>query len=95
MPQGEPKLTDIAAHINLTPRTLQRRLEEEGHTFNALLDRERKNIAHDLLAHSEHSITEISFLLGFSDPSNFSRASKRWFSCAPIQHRQRSLGIAT
>ena len=95
LPQGEPKLTDIAAHINLTPRTLQRRLEEEGHTFNALLDRERKNIAHDLLAHSEHSITEISFLLGFSDPSNFSRASKRWFSCAPIQHRQRSLGIAT
>lgn len=93
--KGEPKLADIAALLNLTPRTLQRRLEEEGHTFNALLDNERKTLAHDLLAHTERSITEISFLLGFSDPSNFSRASKRWFGCSPIQHRQRSLKVTT
>lgn len=93
--KGEPKLADIAALLNITPRTLQRRLEEEGHTFNALLDRERKTLAHDLLAHSDRTITEISFLLGFSDPSNFSRASKRWFGCAPLQHRQRSLRILT
>lgn len=93
--KGEPKLADIATLLNLTPRTLQRRLEEEGHTFNALLDNERKTLAHELLAHTERSITEISFLLGFSDPSNFSRASKRWFACSPLQHRQRSLKIAT
>lgn len=93
--RGEPKLADIAARLNLTPRTLQRRLEEEGHTFNELLDNERKALAHDLLAHSERTITEISFLLGFSDPSNFSRASKRWFDCSPLQHRQRSLRILT
>ncbi|MDO5091514.1 MAG: AraC family transcriptional regulator ligand-binding domain-containing protein [Cardiobacteriaceae bacterium] len=93
--RGEPKLAEIAALLNMTPRTLQRRLEEEGHTFNALLDGERKNLAHDLLAHSDRTITEISFLLGFSDPSNFSRASKRWFGCAPLQHRQRSLRILT
>lgn len=93
--KGEPKLADIATHLNLTPRTLQRRLEEEEHTFNELLDQERKNLAHDMLAHSERSITEISFLLGFSDPSNFSRASKRWFDCSPLKHRQRSLGITT
>lgn len=93
--RGEPKLADIAALLNITPRTLQRRLEEEGHTFNELLDKERKTLAHDLLAHSDRTITEISFLLGFSDPSNFSRASKRWFGCAPLQHRQRSLRILT
>lgn len=93
--RGEPKLADIATLLNLTPRTLQRRLEEEGHTFNELLDNERKHLAHDLLAHSDRTITEISFLLGFSDPSNFSRASKRWFSCSPLQHRQRSLRILT
>lgn len=93
--RGEPKLADIATLLNITPRTLQRRLEEEGHTFNELLDNERKHLAHDLLAHSDRTITEISFLLGFSDPSNFSRASRRWFDCSPLQHRQRSLRIAT
>lgn len=93
--RGEPKLADIATLLNITPRTLQRRLEEEGHTFNELLDNERRELAHELLAHSDRTITEISFLLGFSDPSNFSRASRRWFDCSPIQHRQRSLRIMT
>lgn len=95
LPKGEPKLTDVASQLNLSPRTLQRRLEQEGRAFNVLLDQGKKNLAHDLLAHSDTAVTEISFLLGFSDPSNFSRACKRWFGCSPVQYRQRSLKLLT
>lgn len=93
--QGEPKLTDIAALLNITPRTLQRRLREENQTFQQLLDTERKNMAHELLAHSNRRIVEISYMLGFSDPSNLSRACKRWFGCSPAAHREQCLHIST
>lgn len=95
LPHGEPKLREVAEKMNLSPRTLQRRLEYEGATFNALLDTGKKELAHDMLAHSETSITEISFLLGFSDPSNFSRACNRWFGSSPQQYRFRALTLMT
>ena len=95
LPLGEPKLSKVAEEMNLSPRTLQRRLEFEGNSFNALLDSGKKEMAHDLLAHSETSITEISFLLGFSDPSNFSRACNRWFGSSPQQYRHRALSVVT
>lgn len=90
---GEPRLCDVAAKLNLSPRTLQRRLNEKGCSFNSLLDNIRHDMAHDLLMHSETSITEISFQLGFSDLSNFIRASHRWFGSTPMQHRASSLSI--
>ncbi|MDO1509273.1 MULTISPECIES: AraC family transcriptional regulator [unclassified Neisseria] len=91
---SEPRLCDIASKLNLSPRTLQRRLRDEGHSFNSLLDDIRQEIAHDLLMHSNQSITEIGFQLGFSDLSNFIRASHRWFGCTPLQHRENSLLIS-
>ncbi|ASK26984.1 AraC family transcriptional regulator [Neisseria chenwenguii] len=90
---GEPRLPDIAAKLHLTPRTLQRRLSSEGSSFNSLLDNLRYDMAHDLLMHSNLSITEIGFRLGFSDLSNFIRACHRWFGCTPQQHRENSLMI--
>ncbi|WP_454765127.1 AraC family transcriptional regulator ligand-binding domain-containing protein [Cupriavidus campinensis] len=93
LPAGEPKLCHVAREMNLSPRTLQRRLDNAGCSYRELLDNGRKVLARDLLAHSKTSITEISFLLGFSDPSNFSRASRRWFGCAPQQFRQRLLEV--
>lgn len=91
----EPKLSDIAAALNITPRTLQRRLREENHNFQELLDSERKNMAHEMLAHTNRSIVEISYMLGFSDPSNLCRASQRWFGHSPTEHRKICLNIQT
>lgn len=93
--KGEPKLEEVAKALNITPRTLQRRLREENNNFQDLLDGERKNIAHELLAHTKRSIVEISYMLGFSDPSNLCRASKRWFGHSPSEHREKCLRIQT
>ncbi|SDJ73224.1 transcriptional regulator, AraC family [Pseudomonas delhiensis] len=90
---GEPPLGQVARVMNLSPRTLQRRLDDAGCCYKQLVDNGRKEMAYDLLAHSETSVTEISFLLGFSDPSNFNRACHRWFDCSPQQFRQRMLCV--
>ena len=89
------RISDVAKRLNLSSRTLQRRLEVEGVTFAELLDRRRRQMAHDNLAHTENSITEIAYSLGFSDPSNFSRTCYRWFGAAPAAYRRRIRQIPT
>lgn len=92
---GQPKIKDVADALHLSARTLQRRLEREGVSFAELLDRLRRRLAHDQLAHSERPITEISYDLGFSDPSNFNRACNRWFGTAPAAYRKRMRKVPT
>lgn len=94
--RGEPaKIETVAQKVNLSARTLQRRLEEEKVTFAELLDGRRRQLAHDALAHSEISITEIAYTIGFADPSNFSRSCVRWFGTSPANYRKRIRGITT
>ena len=83
------KITSIARGINISSRTLQRRLEAEGTTFVDVVERYRKQMAHDALAHTEQSITEIAYSVGFSDLSNFSRKCYRWFGVSPAVYRKR------
>lgn len=92
---GQPKIAQVASQLHLSARTLQRRLEREGVTFAELLDRLRRRLAHDFLAHSDRPITQISYDLGFSDPSNFNRACNRWFGTAPAAYRKRMRTIPT
>ncbi len=92
---GQPRIKEVADAMHLSSRTLQRRLEREGVSFAELLDRLRKRLAHDMLAHSERPITEISYDLGFSDPSNFNRACNRWFGTAPAAYRKRMRTVPT
>ena len=77
------KIADVASRLNLSSRTLQRRLEGEGATFAELLESTASSSQHDALAHTELSITEIAYTIGFSDPSNFSRTCYRWFGASP------------
>lgn len=86
--QGEPRREDIAATLSLTDRTLQRRLQAEGTSFQKLLDETRRELAAKYLLDARYSLGEIAHMLAFADPSNFFRACRRWFGCAPGRYRE-------
>jgi AraC-like DNA-binding protein len=87
LPRGEGTQRSIARALGLGERTLQRRLGEEGITFAALLERSRRQLAEGLLRDKHLSASEVAFLLGYSDPSTFFRAFKRWTGRTPQQFR--------
>lgn len=89
LPHGEPRRQDVASGLGLAERTLQRRLQEESVSFQALLDRTRRELAQQYLAEDRHTLTDVADMLGFVDTSNFFRACKRWFGVPPAQYRAR------
>jgi AraC-like DNA-binding protein len=78
---------DMASALNLSLRSLQRKLREEGTSYKEILEETRRDLAKKYIQNSRLSISEISFLLGFSEISNFSRAFKRWNGRAPSEFR--------
>lgn len=76
-------LHDVAGRLQLSSRTLQRRLQDEGTSFDAQLDDIRRQLALQHLAERNTSQGELAFLLGFSDVSAFHRAFRRWTGLAP------------
>ena len=78
----------VAGRLNITPRTLQRRLREEGCTFISLRDQVREQRACELLG-GDMEMQEIADALGFSDTANFYHAFKRWQNCSPGEFRRR------
>ncbi|PTS83603.1 AraC family transcriptional regulator [Pseudomonas sp. HMWF032] len=89
LPQGEPKREVVAQTLLLSERTLQRRLQDEGTSYQQLLDDTRRELAGQYLGQANLTLLEISYLLGFSDPSNFFRAFRRWFDSTPGEYRAR------
>jgi AraC-like DNA-binding protein len=87
---GEPNQEIIANSLHMSSRNLQRKLKEETTSFRQLLDDVRKDLAKNYLASSQQSMIEIAYQLGFQDPSNFTRAFKRWFGLSPSVFRQQS-----
>ena len=85
--KGDPRRETMASMLCMSERTLQRRLTEEGTSFAELVDEVRRELAQRYFQHSDCSPTEITFALGFSDPSNFYRACKRWFGRSPSTMR--------
>ena len=83
---------DVAARLVVSERTLQRRLREEGVTFAGLEDAVRRDRAFQLLRDGRLPHFEIAFLLGFSDPSAFTRAFRRWSGTTPGQWQQAQAG---
>jgi AraC-like DNA-binding protein len=77
----------IAESLLISQRTLQRRLEEHNTTFKILVNEVRQDLADTYLNDSSLSLTEISFMLGFSEMSSFSRAFKRWSGQSPSHYR--------
>lgn len=89
LPEGVPKLETIAEELNLTPRTLQRRLSNAETNFKYLVDEARKERSRQLISDYEMGLLDISAELGFSDQSAFQKAFKRWFGQAPGRYRNR------
>jgi len=87
LPDGLPRQDDIAGTLNVSLRSLQRRLKEEETSFKGLMEDTRKDLAMQYLRESHRSIGEITYLLGFSEPSNFARAFRRWTGKTPAAFR--------
>jgi AraC-like DNA-binding protein len=82
-----PRLEDIAKRVAMSPRTLQRRLRQAGTTFQGLVDEARQRVAQGYLNDKALTIGEVAYLLGYSEPSAFVRAFKRWTGRTPRQFR--------
>lgn len=78
----------IADQLAMSTRALQRGLKEEGLGFRELLEDTRRDLAKKFLRQQKLSLTEICYLLGFSDQSNFTKAFKRWTGETPAGYRQ-------
>lgn len=85
--EGGARLSVIAAELGLSPRTLQRRLAATNRPFQQLLDAVRRDEADRLLRDPALSLTEIAFLLGYSEQSNFSHACRSWHGASPQLRR--------
>lgn len=78
----------LAAQLNMSGRSLQRKLKESQVSFQQLLDEERFERAKHLMQQKDYSLTDISAELGFSESSVFSRAFRRWSGVTPLEFRQ-------
>jgi AraC-like DNA-binding protein len=87
LPDGPPSQKLIAEALHVSNRTLQRKLKDEGTSFIDLLQDTRLQLAQKYLAQPQRSVVEVAYLLGFSEPSTFSRAFKRWTGQAPADYR--------
>ena len=77
----------IAAQLGMSERTLQRRLQEEGTTYQEILDNTRHYLARELLRNTSLSLTDVAVQLGFAEPSAFFRAFRKWEGTTPGQYR--------
>ena len=92
---GRPTLEHVSGLASMSGRTLQRRLKQEGTSFGELLDWLRRGMAQACLEDEQISISEVSYLLGFSEQSAFHRAFKRWTGSTPVQFRKTTARSAT
>ena len=90
LPSGDATIDRVAAELGTSARSVQRRLHEEGATFQALLDDLRRDLALTYLADRTCSLAEIALILGFSDQSAFHRAFVRWTGKTPGDVRRAS-----
>lgn len=86
---GEVSEGIMARQLNMSRRTLQRKLAESNTTYQKLVDDTRRDLALRYMDDSRKSITDVTFLLGFSGQSAFTRAFKRWTGASPSAYRER------
>lgn len=86
---GDFTQSDLARALGLHERTLQRRLKAEDTSFEDIRDDVRRELAQNYLAQRTIPLSQIAEILGYAEPSAFTRASQRWFGAAPREVRKR------
>jgi AraC-like DNA-binding protein len=90
LPHGEMHFDAVAARLGMSRRTMARRLASEGHSFSKILVGVRSALARRYLAESDMSISEIAWLLGYSEVANFTHAFHRWTGTNPRTERAKT-----
>ena len=88
---GEPSEEDVAQLLNTSVRTLQRKLVDSGTTYRNVLDDTRRDLALSYLKVSLYSVTTITYMLGYTATSSFTRAFRRWTGQSPSAWREARL----
>lgn len=83
-----PPVDDVASRLATSTRTLSRSLQDVGTSYQRILDEVRKEMAIEYLRNSNLPIEEIAALIGYSDPSNFRKAFRRWTQHSPSYYRE-------
>jgi AraC-like DNA-binding protein len=91
MDGGDTAIEKAAKQVGMSTRSLQRRLADEGTTYNEVLSDVREEFAKRYLARGNVSASEVAFLLGFTEPPAFFKAFKRWTGMTPRAFQQRSV----
>ncbi|SFM21490.1 AraC family transcriptional regulator [Marinobacter zhejiangensis] len=92
LPTGDCDLGTVARMVDLHPRVLQKHLKKDHYSFAGILRKTRERLACEYLAHSELSLTDLSFYLGFGDLAVFSRSFKKWTGLSPSEWRAQRRG---
>jgi AraC-like DNA-binding protein len=87
LPAGRTSMSEVGRELAMSSRTLQRRLAGEGTSFQAVLAGTREALARHYLAHDGLTTAEVSFLLGYAEPSSFYRAFHEWTGQTPDRVR--------
>ena len=83
-----PTIEQVAAHLNMSVRTFQRKLKADGFSYKEVIDQLRKEFALEYIQKPELSVSEIAYLLNYSDVSSFARSFKRWTGKTPGAYRK-------
>ncbi len=86
--EGEVSLSRVAQRLEISERALQRRLQEQGFSYQQVLDATRQTLAMDYVRDDQLSLAEVAFLLGFADQSAFNRAFRQWTGQTPGRYRR-------
>ncbi len=88
LPNGSASIETVAQHLNVSKRTLQRRLKEESTSFLAELKVVREELGKHYLLNTTLTVDQISFMLGFNEVNSFIRAFQNWTGLTPLKYRQ-------
>lgn len=89
-----PGIGDLARELHISTRTLQRRLTEQGISFQRLLEEARRELARHYLSHSSLELNETAYLLGYDDANSFFRAFRAWEGVPPSRWREKQRASA-
>ena len=93
LPDKVPELTDVAEHLGISCRQLQRRLQKDNTHLSSMIEQIRKSLAVSYLTQTDHKLLYISTILGYSEQSAFQRAFKRWSGQTPQAFRLKPMPI--